>query len=350
MRGTALAEILIALALVLIVVTGVARVAADADAAFRAQPEAADLLQRARVGLEALCAELVNAGGGPFLLTNAQALVRSVPPVIPRRLGRLRPDAETEAFDDWLTILTIPDGAPQADVRSMASAADPLDLDPGPWCPAGDPACGFAPDEAALVFDRTGTFDLFAVREVRPLAIVPDHGLVRAFAAADSARVAGVNVTVYAFDRARQQLRRYDGRASDVPVIDHVVAFAVRYFGDPLPPLAPVPPTGEENCIVDREGRPRLPAEIATFGALVELPVARLRDGPWCGAVPNRFDADLYRVRQLRVTLRVEAASPAVRGRSRRWFVNPGRALHPAAAVPDLEIEVDVSPRNLRVS
>jgi type II secretory pathway pseudopilin PulG len=348
MRGASLLELTIALALLLIVAGGIAHVAGDADAAFRAQPEAADLLQRARVALDALTAEVSMAGGGPFLLPDASPLVRWLPPVFPRRLGRLRPDPDTSAFDDRLTILTVPDKAPQAYVAAMASAADPIALRAGAWCPRDDPACGFEPDQQTLVFDATAAFDLFVVRDVRPLTVQPDTPLSKRYVPEQSAGMAGVRATTYAFDRTRLQLRRYDGHRSDVPLVDHVVAFAVRYYGDPFPPLAPIPPAGEGNCVIDRDGRARLPVEPAAFGVLVELPLARLADGPWCGVEPQRFDADLYRVRQVRIRLRVEAGSEAVRGPVAQWFVNPGRAVLPASWVPDLELSVDVAPRNLR--
>ena len=50
--------------------------------------------------------------------------------------------------------------------------------------------------------------------------------------------------------------------------------------------------------------------------ALVRLTAADLTDGPWCpdAVNPNRFDADLLRLRTVAITLRVEATDPALRG------------------------------------
>ncbi len=211
MKGTTLLEALIGLVLLLVVGAGLARVAEDAGAVFRRQPEAEDLVQRARVALETMTSEAALAGGGPFLLSGAGPLVRSVPPVIPRRVGSLRPDAADAAFADRFAVMTIPDGAAQAEVRGMASNSDPIDLQPGPWCPSADPLCGFRPDQQAIVFDATGAFDVFVVVAASPLAVTPGTPLTKRYTAGEGARVAGIRITTYAFDRTRLQLRRYDG-------------------------------------------------------------------------------------------------------------------------------------------
>jgi hypothetical protein len=95
-------------------------------------------------------------------------------------------------------------------------------------------------------------------------------------------------------------------------------------------------------------------------GALVPIPYEQLDDGPWCPGVTNaagatlssRFDADMLRVRRVRVTLRVQAGSEALRGANpagRTLFVHPGTARAGEQFVPDQEIRFDVTPRNLNV-
>jgi hypothetical protein len=76
-----------------------------------------------------------------------------------------------------------------------------------------------------------------------------------------------------------------------------------------------------------------------------------LVDGPWCPdeAHPNRFDADLLRVRRIAVTLRVQAASASLRGPAGTLFVHGGSARSGDRFVPDQEIRFDVTPRNLNV-
>jgi hypothetical protein len=71
----------------------------------------------------------------------------------------------------------------------------------------------------------------------------------------------------------------------------------------------PKPDAGEANCLYDAAGQP-LPGLVtlaATDGALAALPLTRFQDGPWCGEGDTRFDADLLRIRRVRVTIGVAA-------------------------------------------
>jgi prepilin-type N-terminal cleavage/methylation domain-containing protein len=94
------------------------------------------------------------------------------------------------------------------------------------------------------------------------------------------------------------QLRRYDGRATELPVADHIGDCRFEYF--------------------DGSGQP--------------IALARFADGPWVpdAVASDRFDADLQAIRRVRVVLRVRPA---------RTF----------AGIPlvDLDAITDVSPRNL---
>jgi hypothetical protein len=64
--------------------------------------------------------------------------------------------------------------------------------------------------------------------------------------------------------------------------------------------------------------------------SLSELTGAELTDGPFCGIAPNRFDADLLRIRRVRVSLRVDAPTGSA-----------GRQ------PPPMELSFDVTPPNL---
>ena len=115
-----------------------------------------------------------------------------------------------------------------------------------------------------------------------------------------------VRVEAIAWDPAAAVLRSYVDASGGQPLVDDVVGFSVRYFADAVPPPRPKPQPGVASCLFDAAGQPRLPVLAATHGALAELTPAMLVDGPVCGVAPQRFDADLYRVRQVRVTIRVE--------------------------------------------
>ena len=72
-----------------------------------------------------------------------------------------------------------------------------------------------------------------------------------------------------------------------------------------------------------------------------------LSDGPWCGSGGTQFDADLLRVRRIRISVRLQASDPAVRGSDRQRFFNPGSATRETSMVPDVIVSIDTTPRNL---
>ena len=71
--------------------------------------------------------------------------------------------------------------------------------------------------------------------------------------------------------------------------------------------------------------------------------------GPWRpdNASPGRYDADLLRVRRVRVTLRVQTANASYRGPAGALFARGGTSNGGERYVPDQEITFDVAPRNL---
>ena len=85
-----------------------------------------------------------------------------------------------------------------------------------------------------------------------------------------------------------------------------------------------------ENCtfaVVEGVHAPRLTVLGSGSPALVELTHAILTDGPWCpdSLATNRFDADLLRVRRIRVSLRVQSALASLRARLERSSCEVGR-------------------------
>src|SRR5262249_2406146 len=133
------------------------------------------------------------------------------------------------------------------------------------------------------------------------------HALVRPLEA--GSRIVEVVVTMYylrADDQARTyQLMRYNGRSSDAPVVDHVVALGFEYFGQ----------GGDGRTVA-----PLGPDEVAR-----NLPPI---------------------VRRVRVRVRVQAAVESLRGPAGALFVHAGSARQARRWVPDFETTVDVALRN----
>jgi prepilin-type N-terminal cleavage/methylation domain-containing protein len=96
------------------------------------------------------------------------------------------------------------------------------------------------------------------------------------------------------------QLARYDGRLTDLPVVDQVSDLRFEYF--------------------DAAGEP--------------IALTRFSDGPWVpdAVVANRFDVDLQAIRRVRALVRVRPA---------RTFMG--------VPLADLNVRIDVSPRNLNL-
>ncbi|MCA1560393.1 MAG: hypothetical protein LC804_09050 [Acidobacteria bacterium] len=61
------------------------------------------------------------------------------------------------------------------------------------------------------------------------------------------------------------------------------------------------------------------------------------------------YDADLLRVRAVRITLRLQTSDTVMRGADALRFRNPGQALHSGQQVPDVTLMFSVIPRNLEL-
>jgi hypothetical protein len=177
------------------------------------------------------------------------------------------------------------------------------------------------------------------------------------------------------------QLMRYDGYLTDSPIAENIVGLAFEYFADPAPPAllksvtdpvgpwtnyGPKPPAvgvnvasdnwgAGENCLFMVSGGTQVArTEMATAlgpvnGPLVKVSTSRLTDGPWCPdeSAANRFDADLLRVKKVRVTLRVQVGSKSLRGPTGALFLRGGTSSGGVRYIPDQEISFEVTPRNL---
>ena len=293
----------------------------------RLQPDAVDAQQRLRAAVDVLSRALYVAGAGVDAGTLAGPLVRFLPPVIPRRVGRAFQDPPSVPRPDALTLVHASSSVSQSALALplVGSTATLLAL---PGCPLTRPACALDPDDGLVIFDEEGHFDLFTVLTTAGMSAAVRHrGRQGAYAFPAGSHAAEAELRVYYFDAARQQIRVSDGDLTDQPLVDGIAQMSVEYVGSPLPPRLPKPPAGIANCLYDALGTPN-PALVvlpAAAGGLAQLPLSLMSDGPWCGAGDTMFDADVLRIRRVRMTLTVAA------GRSRR---NP-------------LVTFDVAPRNL---
>ncbi len=92
-------------------------------------------------------------------------------------------------------------------------------------------------------------------------------------------------------------------------------------------------------------------ATLGPPGSLTALTATQLSDGPWCPDATNvnRYDADLHRVRQIRVTFRVQTGEAVMRGPAGVLFRRAGAGRLSDRLVPDQAVQFDVTPRNLNL-
>lgn len=134
----------------------------------------------------------------------------------------------------------------------------------------------------------TLTNDVRLATSVRPYRVgaVRDDGMAGIYYRPDTLAVVGTATTTYYWKRDTSQLMQYDGGRSDLPMIDHVVRLTFDYLA---------------------------PASVAGT-ALVTVDPATLVDGPWTeDATHRRFDMDVLRICEVRISLRLQATAPSLR-------------------------------------
>jgi hypothetical protein len=351
--GYTLIELLVSTAIMVTITGAIFSLMNPAQGNAQTQPEVADMQQRMRVGNDTLFKELVMSGAGPYQGPITGSLVNFFAPVIPRRLGRLNPDAATVFKDNTITLSYIPNSYSQTTISAaMPNVSAELKTSGQANCPAdAGNLCGFTEGMDVIIFDTSGNFDMFTITQVQDSAAHLQHrgqDLSKPYDV--GASVTQIVSNTYYLNTQTNQLMRYNGSDNDVPLVDNVVDLKFEYFGDPNPPVAPKPPLGEANCLYDAAGNYNGMATLAADeGSLAALPGAMLKDGPMCGGGTNQFDADLLRVRKVRVTMRVQVANPALRGSDTTLFRHPGTSRGGERFVPDYNISFEVSPRNLNL-
>jgi type II secretory pathway pseudopilin PulG len=389
-RGFSILETVVAMALVLALAALVFTLVDSHAAAFGSQPEAVDMQQRVRVAAAAIYGDLIMAGAGVGQGSRAGPLDGFFAPVLPYRLRAAQDDAPGTFSDDAITVMYVPPGAPQTTLATAgpgdAEGDVAVNLDPG--CPLGDASCGFRSGTTVVLYDGRGAHDRFTVTAVQSnvLHLQRVGGGLTSVGYPPGTQIAELAIAVYSLKTdplaGSAQLVMYNGgTGAEVPVVDHVTALAFTYEGDPEPPAlngtpltnpfgpwttyGPAPPPAVvespgggyppgENCVfaTDAAGAPvpRL-AMLAggASGALVPLAAAELTDGPWCPdpSSPNRWDADLLRIRLVRVAVRVESADPSLRGPAGVLFARGGTSTRASTWLPDRQVAFAVAPRNV---
>lgn len=384
-RGFTLVELLVSMSLTLCVTAAIFAVVKETQGVFTRESESADLQQRARVATAVLFRDLVTTGAGSDLGVDAGPLTDSFTAILPYHQARVNGDAAGTFRSDAITLLYVPSMKAQTTIASsMAARSGAVWINSTSGCSLNDAACGFTESMSALVYDATGSFDCFKVDSVQGSLLQLQHTIEdspKVYPAGSRIVQAVVRSYYLKADAGTDtyQLMRDDGDGGPaVPVLDHVVRLFFEYFGDPQPPVMrkplsdpvgpwttygpkpPAPPDQPtayppgENCVFlnDTTSTPaprlaRLNPGAAT--ALAALEAAQLTDGPWCPdqSAPNRFDADLLRIRKITVTVRIESAVAALRGSSGALFFRRGTSTSGSRLLPDQEIRFHVSPRNL---
>jgi hypothetical protein len=338
-KGYTLLELLVSTAITLTIGAAVVALLGPAHRASRLQPEVSDLQQRLRVAAALLHRDLAMAGAGPYqgaAGARIGSLARFFAPILPYRAGRPDHDPAHGVFyrDAAVTIVYVPATAAQSTTSDRLQVPVEVHIAPQPGCPEDDGRCGFEEGMSIVIFDGSTAWDSFAVEHVAGASLRTRHrGLEFTRPYDPGATVAEAEWHTYYFDAAQRQLRRSDGLNTDVPIADNVAGLRFTYFGTRDPPAWPRPEPGEENCVIDAAGAPKLPV-LAGGQRLVELNPEILSDGGpgsvgWCGANGNLFDPDLLRIRRVRVRIRM-TAGPTARG-----------------SVPDAEVLFDVALRNM---
>jgi prepilin-type N-terminal cleavage/methylation domain-containing protein len=393
-RGFTLTEMLVASAIMLTVTGAVFSLMNPAHGTFQSQPEIADMQQRLRVGVDTLSKDIVMAGAGTYTGVSAGALYNFFAPVLPYRRGDLNDDAAAGVFyrPDTISLLYVPPTPAQTRVNQVFGGGNSQEIDVEAQLNCGPDIhtalCGFdeqyLPMRALIMDPDSGAWDTITVTQAQDEALhLQFRGEVNQSYNSGNAVITQVATHTYYLKTSTAtktyQLMHYDGALTDAPVVDNVVKLEFEYFGEPQPPqllpnkalsdktgpwttYGPKPPAlastlagwpAGENCVfkmVEGKQVPRLQV-LADGVGQVKLDPAILQDGPWCPNVtsPNRFDADLLRIRRVRAKVRVQVGLDSMRGPAGVLFTRGGTSNGAERFVPDQEVSVDVTPRNMNL-
>lgn len=329
-----LLELLVSVTIVLVLLGAVFALVDPSGGTLAVQSLAADLHQRQRAVLGEFHRHLLLAGSGPH--PGLEGVVAHLRPAVAPALRGAAGDRSQGA--DRVSVLYAPPGETGARLASdLVGSPATTGLLPSAACAL---PCGLSDQGGglALVFDATGRSDLYRVLRLTGATALLEHVGAGAPAYAAGAFITPVLVRGFYHDRGAEQIRVHNGAGSDLPLVDGVVAFAVRYFGVARPVLPPAAGPAEVTapCLraAGAAGPPASGVEV--------LDLALFGDDASCGG-GTPFDVDLFRIRRVRIDLTLRVADAAWRLPATGPLLMPVRN----AAIRDVAATLDVVPRSL---
>ncbi len=330
-----LIELLVSVAIVLGLVGVVFGLVAPSGGALAVQTLTAEVHQRQRSALGELHRDLLLAGSGPHPGVNG-VVAHLRPAVAPALRGAAR---DLTQGADRVSVLYAPPGASGARLATdLAGSPASVGLLPVAGCAL---PCGLADGggDLAIVYDATGRSDLYRVADLTGATALLEQLGSGAPTYGAGSLIAPVLVRGYYHDRAAEQLRIHNGAGGDLPLVEGVVDFAVRFFGVAQPALPPPvgPAAVAAPCLVSAA------AAAPPSSGIGGLAPALFGDDPSCGGGGAGFDVDLFRIRRVRVDVTLRVVDAAWR------LPAAGPPLMPVrnAAIRDVIASLDVAPRSL---
>src|SRR5438876_7364615 len=166
--GFSLLEVLVSTAIMLVVTAGIFSMLNPAQGAYSQEPEVTDMQQRLRVSSDTMYKDLVMAGAGTYSGQQAGSLGNFFAPIAPYRMGLVQPDAPGTVKTNTITLMYVPTTVAQTSIQNPmpASSSELKIVNDSQFCPPNDPyncACGFKPNMNAIIFDDSGSYDLFTI-------------------------------------------------------------------------------------------------------------------------------------------------------------------------------------------
>lgn len=275
--GHTLVEVLVALLVMSLLLTSVVLIATRAQQIGRDVPQWIDQQQRARAALDLMTRDIRQSGAGLDIGPLAGPLPDALPGVWPARLSATGFTVSASA----VTTVTVSGAGMQASLSSpVPPGSATWSITRSIWCGTRS-ACGARVGDDVMVWMMDGRFDLATVERVAADAITVRRVVSSGGAFPIGAPVATVLVRVYAFDPARAQLRLADAGGTEQPVIDGVREFTVTQ-------------------------------EVAVGATTMPAASGAWLDGPWRGSGATMHDADLRRIRLVRLRLVLDATDVRV--------------------------------------